>query len=193
MQAIFRNEHRNNFKFRFLTLVILLLPVLIACIDSEKESSEAAIGLFTFQPEQNSGLDEIIIGEISEYNINLKVPYNVSLSELVATFSYMGVKVELQNVDQISGVTSNDFSNPVIYQVIAANGESAQYTVIVTNAPPRLPRVYINTEDNFEFKDNDKETYVNSTIRIEDLDNYYTTDTEVVTVHTREYIHLQSM
>ena len=92
----------------------------------------------------------------------------------------MGVKVELQNVDQISGVTSNDFSNPVIYQVIAANGESAQYTVIVTNAPPRLPRVYINTEDNFEFKDNDKETYVNSTIHIEDLDNYYTTDTEVV-------------
>ena len=50
----------------------------------------------------------------------------------------------------------------------------------IVDLPPRLPKVHINTQGGFEFKDEDKGTYINSTIRIEDLDNIYTTDTELI-------------
>src|SRR5699024_11079876 len=112
--------------------------------DSEDKSGEATIDYFAFQPEMNSGLDEAVIGKITDNNISLSVPYNVILNQLVATFNYVGVKVEVKNTEQISGVTANDYSNPVIFTVIAANGEFTQYTVTVTKNKPRIPRVYIN-------------------------------------------------
>ena len=171
-------NQRNFFKLNSLILLLILLFSITACNDSEDKSGEASIDYFVFQPELNNGLDEAIIGKITDFNINLSVPYKVSLNQLVATFNYVGVKVEVKNTEQVSGVTANDYSNPVIINVIAANGESTQYTVTVTKNKPRIPQVYINTEGNFEFEDEDKENYVNSTIRIEDLDNYYTTDTE---------------
>ena len=186
MQVQNRIYQINSFKFSILSIaIIILLSLLGACNDTEIKSSEATIEVFTFQPEFNIGLNEVIIGEISraeisEYNINLSVPYNVSLTQLVATFNYVGVKVVIKATDQISGVTPNDFSDPLIYHIISENGETTQYTVTVTNNPARLPRVYINTEGYFEFKDEDKENYINSTIRVEDLDNYYNTDTEFV-------------
>lgn len=179
MLQLNRFNHRKNSKQSLLSLLVILLTILTACNDTENKSGEASIDFFTFQSELNSKLDEAIIAEISEYNINLSVPYNVSLDQLVATFNFVGVKVEVNSKEQISGVTSNNFSNPLVYTVVAPNGETTQYIVTVTNNPPRLPRVYINTEGNYELKDEDKENYTNSTIRVEDLDNYYTTDTRI--------------
>lgn len=179
MLQLNRFNHRKNSKQSLLSLLVILLTILTACNDTENKSGEASIDFFTFQSELNSKLDEAIIAEISEYNINLSVPYNVSLDQLVATFNFVGVKVEVNSKEQISGVTSNNFSNPLVYTVVAPNGETTQYIVTVTNNPPRLPRVYINTEGNYELKDEDKENYINSTIRVEDLDNYYTTDTRI--------------
>ena len=173
-------SQRGILKLNTLFFLILLLLTLSACNDTEPKSGEASIDFFAFQPELNNELDEAIMGEISDYKISLSVPYKVSLDQLVATFNYVGVKVEVKNTEQISGVTANDYSNPLIITVIAANGESTEYTVTVNKNRPRIPRVHINTEGNFEFGNADKEKYVNSTVRIEDLDNYYTTDTELV-------------
>ena len=173
-------SQRGILKLNTLFFLILLLLTLSACNDTEPKSGEASIDFFAFQPELNNELDEAIMGEISDYKISLSVPYKVSLDQLVATFNYVGVKVEVKNTEQISGVTANDYSNPLIITVIAANGESTEYTVTVNKNRPRIPRVHINTEGNFEFENADKEKYVNSTVRIEDLDNYYTTDTELV-------------
>ena len=164
-------------------LIILIFTLFTSCSAQEDEDilpSEAIIENFSFQPEYNSGLDEEITAKIRGTEINITVPYKVSLEELIATFTFYGAKLEISNIEQISNVTKNNFTETLIYRVTAENGEVKEYTVTVTKNPPRIPRLYINTEGNFEFKDQDKENYINSTIRIEDLDNYYTTETEFI-------------
>lgn len=163
-------------------LIILFLSLLTACNNTEERilSSEATIKQFAFLPEYNSDLDETIIGKISDTNITLSVPYKTELSQLVATFNYAGEKIQVKSKEQVSNVTKNNFSEPVIYTVTAENGDTKEYTVTVTKNMVRIPRVHINTENNFEFRDQDKETYVNATVKVEDLDNYYTTTTELI-------------
>jgi hypothetical protein len=163
-----------------LYLLILLLSVITSCNDSGENTQEATINSFTLQPEFNSSLDEVVVGEISDNTIKLSVPYRVSLNNLVVSFNYVGIKVEVNNIEQISDITSNDFSQKLIYKVIGSNGEITEYTVTATNKPPRLPKVYVNVEGNQEYSDDEKENYKNITLRVLDSDNYYTTNTDFI-------------
>ncbi|MFO7570923.1 MAG: DUF1566 domain-containing protein [Smithellaceae bacterium] len=58
---------------------------------------------------------------------------------MVATFSTTGVRVEVGAEEQVSGVTANDFTNPVAYTVTAENGSTQDYivSVILAIALPR--------------------------------------------------------
>lgn len=94
-------NQRNFFKLNSLILLLILLFSITACNDSEDKSGEASIDYFVFQPELNNGLDEAIIGKITDFNINLSVPYKVSLNQLVATFNYVGVKVEVKTQSKL--------------------------------------------------------------------------------------------
>ncbi len=78
------------------------------------------------------------IGAIDESSraIAVTVPGGTDVTALVATFTTTGSSVWVGSVVQESGVTANDFSNPVIYTVKALNGSKASYTVAVTVAPP---------------------------------------------------------
>ncbi|MBP7736460.1 MAG: hypothetical protein KA369_10850 [Spirochaetes bacterium] len=69
---------------------------------------------------------------ISGTSITAKLPYG---STLVATFATSGASVTVGGVAQVSGVTSNDFTNPVTYRVTAADGSWQDYTVTVLFAP----------------------------------------------------------
>ncbi len=51
---------------------------------------------------------------------------------LVATFSTTGKMVTVNGTIQVSGVTANDFSSPVVYTVVARDGTSRIYTVTMT-------------------------------------------------------------
>jgi hypothetical protein len=76
-------------------------------------------------------------GVISEtlHAIALSVPYGTSLTALVATFTTTGASVAIAGTPQVSGVTANNFTNPVTYTVTAADGTSQAYVVTVTVAP----------------------------------------------------------
>ncbi len=50
---------------------------------------------------------------------------------LVATFKTNGKAVRVGSKDQVSGKTPNDFTKPLTYKVMAADGSSATYTVRV--------------------------------------------------------------
>jgi len=52
----------------------------------------------------------------------------------VATFTTTGVSVTIGTTVQVSGTTVNDFTSPVIYSVIAADGSKVNYTVIASVA-----------------------------------------------------------
>jgi hypothetical protein len=70
---------------------------------------------------------------ISGTSITAKLPYGST--SMVATFATTGASVTVGGVVQQSGVTSNDFKNPVTYRVTAADGTWQDYTVTVLFAP----------------------------------------------------------
>lgn len=153
-------------------LTSILLCFLSACSD-EKDTPAPTPRLksFSFEPEQNKELKESIIAKFNGKKIEIIIPANVPAESLIATFSYQGESVKVGDIEQISGVTKNDFTSPIIYKIISGN-EVVEYTVTIKRKALRIPSIYINTEN--EAPINDKDRYVDATIRIEDPDKLYT-------------------
>ena len=63
--------------------------------------------------------------------VRARVADGVGLSSLVAVFSTTGASVRAAGRVQESGITPNDFSRPVEYEVVAEDGSSSVYTVNV--------------------------------------------------------------
>ncbi|MBP7735167.1 MAG: hypothetical protein KA369_04265 [Spirochaetes bacterium] len=63
--------------------------------------------------------------------INVDFPATKKLTGLVSSFVYTGSAIRVNDTDQVSGTTANDFSNPVTYTVIAENGTAKTYAVSV--------------------------------------------------------------
>lgn len=74
-----------------------------------------------------------INGKINEdsHTVRVSMPYGTNLSELVASFDMKGVSAEVEGHVQISGITENDFTSPVIYSILARDGSVQTYTIIV--------------------------------------------------------------
>lgn len=70
-------------------------------------------------------------GSIDEANgiITLSLPPKTSLTSLAATFSALAKSVKVKGIDQVSGVTLNDFSSDVEYQLTAEDGTGRTYLV----------------------------------------------------------------
>lgn len=77
-----------------------------------------------------------ITGTISGTSIAVTMPEGTNVTGLVATYHTTGQKVIVGNIDQINTHTPNNFTSPVVYTVIAANGARQNYTVIVTVPAP---------------------------------------------------------
>jgi hypothetical protein len=77
-----------------------------------------------------------VVGTINQTNrtIAVTLPYGTSVTSLVAAFAATGVSVNVDSEVQVSGTTANDFTNPVVYTVAAADSSTQDYTVTVTVA-----------------------------------------------------------
>jgi len=65
-----------------------------------------------------------------DYSISVKVPYGTNLTSLVAEFSTTGISsIKVNKSIQKSGVTVNDFINPVKYSLTTVSGKIIEYTV----------------------------------------------------------------
>lgn len=73
------------------------------------------------------------VATISDTTINLTVPYGTDVTKLIAEFTVSSLaKVKIQQVEQVSGVTKNDFTKSVVYTVVAEDGSTKEYVVNVT-------------------------------------------------------------
>ncbi len=77
-----------------------------------------------------------VTGVINGRNIYVKIPYGTDPSKLISSFIFSGKSITVKGIAQISGVTVNDFTNPVSYVVTAANNIPATYIVTVIIAEP---------------------------------------------------------
>ena len=72
-------------------------------------------------------------GTVTEtsHAITVTVPFGTNVTALVATFTATGASVKVGSTVQVSGTSSNDFTNPVTYTVVAADGSTQNYIVSV--------------------------------------------------------------
>ena len=138
-------------------IVAVSLTLLCGCggdggEDTEDEgapeaSSAKEITAFSFPSAYNDALSSDVAGTISGTGITATVPYGIDVTGLVATFSTTGVSVAVGSTVQISGETANDFTDPVIYTVTAADGSTQEYIVTITagtdTVPPDAPTVTV--------------------------------------------------
>jgi len=92
-------------------------------------NTEANILTFTV-----AGVDATI--DAVNHTITANVPYSTDITNLVATFTLSaGATAKVGGVVQESGVTANDFTNPVVYTVTAEDGTTTlDWTVTITKA-----------------------------------------------------------
>lgn len=110
-------------------LLGLLLILAAGCggsSEEEKNSSPKAMETFSL-----AGVEGTIDGE----DIEVTVPYGTNVTDSAATFTYTGAKVVVGEAEQESGVTTNDFTNSVLYTVVGDDNSTKDYTVKVTIAP----------------------------------------------------------
>ena len=73
---------------------------------------------FQFLKSVNPQLTQDLIGQVSDRRISMQVPGGLAFTNLVASFTTPPeTKVYLNNTEQVSGKTENDFSHPVMYKV----------------------------------------------------------------------------
>ena len=98
-------------------------------------STAKEITAYGFLAADNAGLSADVAATITGTTIAATVPFGTDVTNLVATFATTGASVAVDTTQQVSGATANDFTNPVIYVVTAADGSTRSYTVTVTVAP----------------------------------------------------------
>ena len=118
--------------------MLFILTAFIGCNNSDTpaKSSDKSITSFSFTKALNPNLSTSEVnGVIDETGktIVLQV-HGDAFPNLIATFSIStSAKLEVDGTLQESGVTSNDFSDPVRYTVTAEDESTAVYTVSVTS------------------------------------------------------------
>ena len=117
------------------TLGILMIILLLfsACKDEETPlSSTKQLISYSIQKSDNQGkIKNDVRGSIKGNVITLSMDQYDDLKSLIATFKYEGTSVSVNGVGQESGITSNDFSRPLMILVEAEDGSREQYTVEV--------------------------------------------------------------
>lgn len=94
-----------------------------------KSSEKDIISFYFTEPDATGRINE------PDASIEVEFPSGSDLSRsFVANFVTTGHKVKIGIKSQVSGESSNNFSDPVQYTVVAEDGSSKKYTVLVTVA-----------------------------------------------------------
>ena len=124
----------------FIGLLIIACVKVIGCGDDEEGaggenlSNTKDITAFSFTAATNPGiLSTDVLASIVGTYISAVVPYSTDVTALVATFVTTGESVSVEGIDQESGITANDFTNPVVCTITAEDATTQEYIVTVGN------------------------------------------------------------
>ena len=88
---------------------------------------DATLHTFLLESALNEGVEEDIIGTIENDIIKLEVPIGTLQSSYIATFTHApNAIVKIGSVEQMSGITENNFSTALVYTVTSPSGYSDQ-------------------------------------------------------------------
>ena len=112
---------------------------------------------FAFLQSNNASLDEDITLTLSNdgSSYSATVSSSLALTGLVASFNYTGSAVTVNGINQQSGSTQNNFTNPVIYRVSNTQGTTRDYQIVLTKAvAPTITSFSFTAEKNTELNQN---------------------------------------
>ena len=114
-----------------LGILMIILLLLSACKDEEPSiSSTKELLNFSILKSDNQGkVANDVEASIQGSVITLPLDKYDDLKSLIAVFEYNGKSITIDGVEQESGVTSNDYSQPLVFTVEAEDGSKQQYTV----------------------------------------------------------------
>ena len=116
-------------KLKYYLFIITIL--FITSCRKEAVNDKMEILTFKFLAAYNKGLSGDITGIITGNEIQVTAIGLTNVNSLVASFISSGKSVKVGATEQISGVTPNDFSKPLVYTVIAGDGSQQEYTVSI--------------------------------------------------------------
>ncbi|MEP1791379.1 FG-GAP-like repeat-containing protein, partial [Reichenbachiella sp.] len=90
-----------------------------------------------------SAQTEPAIIDNENHTIEIEAAYGSNVTSLTPAFSLSyGAMAKIASVNQVSGTTSNDFSSPVTYSIVAEDGSTIQdWVVSVSIAPQPVPTI----------------------------------------------------
>ena len=116
-----------------------------------------SINSFIFLKANNPGLDKDISLSLSNDGTTYSsiVSPSLSLANLIPTFEFTGSSITVSGVTQQSGITQNNFTNPVIYRVSNSQGTTRDYQIVLTKAAaPTITSFLFSSEKNPELNQN---------------------------------------
>ena len=109
----------------------------------------------SFLLEDNNQLEnDIALEEQSESAFFGRVPFNISLDGLAATYEFIGSSIEINDVEQENGITRNNFTDIVNVKVFNKDGDSEDYQINLAKFTG-LPIVYIETDGSVQIDSKD--------------------------------------
>ncbi|GAB3642933.1 serine hydrolase domain-containing protein [Spirosoma arcticum] len=119
---------------RILLSTCLLLLVVLSCKkEVDPKSAQKDLLTFSFQPTANLALPMAVDAMVANNQVTLTLPPRTAVNALKATFTISSLAtVTVNGVTQESGVTVNDFTNPLTYRIVAEDGSSTDYKVSVS-------------------------------------------------------------
>ncbi len=136
---------------KLLTLLVTLASLLLfACEEDEptppSPSSSKELTTFSILAEHNPGrLTEDLVFSVQDTIINAMFPVGQARDSLIVSFGTTAMTVWVDSALQFSDTTANDFTQPLVYTLMAEDSSIAQYT-IRPHTYSGLPVVYVNTE-----------------------------------------------
>ena len=128
----------------FLLLFLCFVSCKKSSEETSKQASEKLINSFTLTKSNNSLLSNDLVGNVQGSTIILEIPANIIEREFIADFTISAkAKITVANVSQISGITKNNFTIPVVYTITAEDGSTATFSVQV-NKLGNSPSANIN-------------------------------------------------
>lgn len=123
---------------KILGILVMVTLLFSACKDDEESlpSSKQLLSFSILASDNQGKIETDVIAFIKEKSITLSLSKYDDLSSLIATFKHNGKTVSVNGVEQQSGVTPNDYSQPLTYVVEAEDGSKESYTVEVDLSNP---------------------------------------------------------
>lgn len=141
-----------------------------------------ALSAFHFLKSKNPDLLQDVSCIIAEEGGAITSTATFTISKLIPVFSTNAVKVLVNDVEQVSGVTENDFSSPVTYQCVMRNGEVFTYIVTLKFGvlPKAIPQLTITTDEPVN-EITSKDDYLTGTLTVDGKGVFedYTGKTEI--------------